>query len=150
LTKHIPTLKLLIVTKDMKILTLNLKRQYFDEILAGTKTHEYRDLFPENNDRFIRYRINGKEYKLNEIPSEEDEPGEITPVPIKYDAIKFLTGAYKGTRPYMIVEVLDAKINIPKDDDGNPIIVFDESTNTEFIMAQMDYTLGKVIEKFDR
>jgi hypothetical protein len=87
---------------------------------------------------------------LNEIPSEEDEPGEITPVPIKYDAIKFLTGAYKGTRPYMIVEVLDAKINIPKDDDGNPIIVFDESTNTEFIMAQMDYTLGKVIEKFDR
>ena len=131
----------------MKTLTLNLKRQYFDEILAGTKTHEYRDLFPENNDRFIRYRLNGKDYKLNEIPSEGEEAGEITPVPIKFDAIKFLTGAYKGTRPYMIVEVLDAQIIIPKDGDGDPIVIYDEATDTEFYMAQMDYTLGKVLEK---
>ena len=133
----------------MKILTLNLKRQYFDEILAGTKTHEYRDLFPENNDKFIRYVLNGKEYKVNEIPSEEDEPGEITPVPIKYDAIKFLTGAYKGTRPYIIVEVLSANILIPKDDQGNEIIIYDEAADIEFIMAQMDYTLGRILEKLD-
>ena len=131
----------------MKILTLNLKRQYFNEILAGTKTHEYRDLFPENNDKFIRYILNGKEYKVNEIPSEEDEPGEITPVPIKYDAIKFLTGAYKGTRPYIIVEVLSANILIPKDDQGNEIIIYDEASDIEFIMAQMDYTLGRILEK---
>lgn len=133
----------------MKILTLNLKRQYFDEILAGTKTHEYRDLFPENNDKFIRYVLNGKEYKVNEIPSEEDEPGEVTPVPIKYDAIKFLTGAYKGTRPYIIVEVLSANILIPKDDQGNEIIIYDEAADIEFIMAQMDYTLGRILEKLD-
>lgn len=133
----------------MKILTLNLKRQYFDEILAGTKTHEYRDLFPENNDKFIRYVLNGKEYKVNEIPSEEDEPGEVTPAPIKYDAIKFLTGAYKGTRPYIIVEVLSANILIPKDDQGNEIIIYDEAADIEFIMAQMDYTLGRILEKSD-
>ena len=133
----------------MKILTLNLKRQYFNEILAGTKTHEYRDLFPENNDKFIRYVLNGKEYKVNEIPSEEDEPGEVTPVPIKYDAIKFLTGAYKGTRPYIIVEVLSANILIPKDDQGNEIIIYDEAADIEFIMAQMDYTLGRILEKLD-
>lgn len=131
----------------MKTLTLNLKRQFFDEILAGTKTHEYRDLFPENNDRFIRCRLNGKDYKLNEIPSEDEEAGEITPVPIKFDAIKFLTGAYKGTRPYMIVEVLDAQIIIPKDGNGDPIVIYDEATDTEFYMAQIDYTLGKVLEK---
>ena len=131
----------------MKILTLNLKRQYFDEILAGTKTHEYRDLFPENNDRFIRYKLNGKEYKVNELPSEEEEPGEVIPVPIKYDAIKFLTGAYKCSRPYMVVEVLDVVINIPKDEDGNEIIILDEATGVEFIMAQMDYTLGIILEK---
>ena len=131
----------------MKILTLNLKRQYFNEILAGTKTHEYRDLFPEHTDKFIRYILNGKEYKVNEIPSEEDEPGEITPVPIKYDAIKFLTGAYKGTRPYIIVEVLSANILIPKDDQGNEIIIYDEASDIEFIMAQMDYTLGRILEK---
>ncbi len=133
----------------MKTLTLNLKRKYFDEILSGTKTHEYRDLFPENNDRFIRYILNGKEYKVNELPSEEDEPGEVDIVPIKFDAIKFLTGAYTGTRPYIIVEVLDANIIIPKDEDGNPYIILDEATGTDFIMAQIDYTLGKVIERFN-
>ena len=131
----------------MKTLTLNLKRKYFDEILAGTKTHEYRDLFPENNDKFIRYVLNGKEYKLSELPSEEEEQGEITPVPVKYDAIKFLTGAYTGTRPYIIVEVLDAQILVPKDDDGNEIIIYDEAADIEFIMAQMDYTLGKILER---
>lgn len=35
----------------MKTLTLNLKHVYFDQILAGEKTHEYRDIFPEN----VRY-----------------------------------------------------------------------------------------------
>ncbi len=44
----------------MKTLTLNLKRKYFDEILAGTKTHEYRDIFPENEKKFVYYQIGGK------------------------------------------------------------------------------------------
>ena len=81
--------------------------------------------------------------------NKQDEPGEVTPVPIKYDAIKFLTGAYKGTRPYIIVEVLSANILIPKDDQGNEIIIYDEAADIEFIMAQMDYTLGRILEKSD-
>jgi len=44
----------------MKTLTLNLKRKYFDEILAGTKTHEYRDIFPKNEKKFVYYQIGGK------------------------------------------------------------------------------------------
>lgn len=44
----------------MKTLTLNLKRKYFDEILAGTKTHEYRDIFPENEKKFVYYQIGDK------------------------------------------------------------------------------------------
>jgi hypothetical protein len=131
----------------MKTLTLNLKQIYFDEILAGTKTHEYRDLYPGYNDRFIRYVLNGKEYKENDLPSEEEEPGDVTPVPVKYDAIKFLTGAYKGTRPYIVVEVLDAKIFTPLDDEGNEIIMYDEASDIEFTVAQVDYTLGRILER---
>ena len=80
--------------------------------------------------RFIRYILNGKEYtSLEEMPSEEEEPGEVDVVPVKYDCIKFLTGAYNGKRPYIIVEVVDAENDL------------------EFIAAQMDYTLGKIIER---
>ena len=41
----------------MKTLTLNLKHVYFDQILAGEKTHEYRDIFPENVKIFVYYTI---------------------------------------------------------------------------------------------
>ena len=30
----------------MNILTLSIKQKYFDEILAGKKTHEYREIRP--------------------------------------------------------------------------------------------------------
>lgn len=49
----------------------------------------------------------------------------------------------------MVVEVADAKINFIKDENGEQIIVLDEDTGIEFVAAQMDYTLGKFIEKFD-
>ena len=32
----------------MNILTLSVKQIYFDEILAGKKTHEYREIRPTN------------------------------------------------------------------------------------------------------
>lgn len=131
-----------------KTLTLNLKRVYFDEILAGKKTHEYRDIFPENEKKFVYYQIGDKTFSGGEnLPSEEECPGEVIPHPVKYDRIKFLTGAYAGKRPYMIVEVVDAQINYIKDEQtGEQIIVLDEATGIEFIAAQLDYTLGKIIE----
>ena len=132
----------------MKTLTLNLKQVYFDEILAGTKTHEYRDIFPSNQKRFIRYILNGKEYtSLEEMPSEEEEPGEVDVVPVKYDCIKCLTGAYNGKRPYIIVEVVDAEVVFLTDEEGKDLILVDEENDLEFIAAQMDYTLGKIIER---
>ena len=132
----------------MKTLTLNLKQVYFDEILAGTKTHEYRDIFPSNQKRFIRYILNGKEYtSLEEMPSEEEEPGEVDVVPVKYDCIKFLTGAYNGKRPYIIVEVVDAEVVFLTDEEGKDLILVDEENDLEFIAAQMDYPLGKIIER---
>ena len=132
----------------MKTLTLNLKQGGFDEVAAGTRTHEYRDIFPHNQKRFIRYVLNGKEYtSLQEMPSEEEEPGEVDVVPVKYDCIKFLTGAVGGARPYVVVEVADAEVVFLTDENGEDLILVDEANDQEYIAAQMDYTLGKIIER---
>ena len=132
----------------MKTLTLHLKRVFFDEILAGTKTHEYRDILPGNQRRFIRYVLNGKEYtSLQEMPSEEEEPGEVDVIPVHYDCIKFMTGAKAGTRPYIVVEVKDAEVVFLTDEEGKDLILVDEENDQEYIAAQIDYTMGNILER---
>lgn len=126
----------------MNILTLSIKQKYFDEILVGKKTHEYREIRPTNAKKYITYLCDGKEYKADdELPEE----GEIELKPIKYDAIKLLTGEYRGKRPYIIVEVKDAEASILTDDEGNDIVY--TYKGEEYLAAQMDYTLGKILEK---
>lgn len=126
----------------MKILTLSIKQKYFDEILTGKKKHEYREIRPTNARRYIKYVCGGKEYDADaELP----EDGEVELKPIKYDAIKLLTGAYSGKRPYIIVEVKKAEVVIFTDDKGEDIVY--TYNGEEYLAAQMDYTLGEVIEK---
>ena len=97
----------------MNILTLSIKQKYFDEILAGKKTHEYREIRPTNAKKYITYLCGGKEYPADaELPEE----GEVELKPIKYDAIKLLTGVYTGKRPYIIVEVKAAEAVILTDE----------------------------------
>lgn len=128
----------------MKILTLSIKQKYFDEILAGEKTHEYREIRPNNAKKYFRYETAGKLYEnADDIPDGDDE---VHLVPVKYDAIKFLTGAYSGKRPYAIVEVKDAEVVILVDEDGNDI-EYEWTDGKVYLAAQMDYTLGKVLEK---
>lgn len=126
----------------MKILTLSIKQKYFDEILAGKKTHEYREIRPTNAKKYITYLCGGKEYKADE---ELPEEGEVELKPIQYDAIKLLTGEYKGKRPYIIVEVKSAEAVILTDENGKDITY--EYQGEEYLAAQIDYTLGKVLEK---
>ena len=57
----------------MNILTLSVKQIYFDEILAGKKTHEYREIRPTNAKKYITYLCGGKEYKADEELPEEGE-----------------------------------------------------------------------------
>lgn len=126
----------------MNILTLSIKQKYFDEILAGKKTHEYREIRPTNAKKYITYLCGGKEYKADE---ELPEEGEIELNPIKYDAIKLLTGAYTSKRPYIIVEVKAAEAVILTDENDNDIVY--EHQGEEYLAAQMDYTLGGILEK---
>ena len=39
----------------MNILTLSIKQKYFDEILAGKKTHEMRELIIRNGERALKH-----------------------------------------------------------------------------------------------
>lgn len=126
----------------MKILTLSIKQKYFNKILECEKPHEYREIRPTNAKKYITYFCNGKEYKAYE---ELPDDGEIELKPVKYDAIKFLTGAYTGKRPYIIVEVKDEEVSILTDDNGDDIVY--EYKGEEYLAAQIDYTLGEVLEK---
>ena len=126
----------------MNVLTLSIKQKYFDEILASKKKHEYREIRPTNAKKYITYLCDGKKYQVDE---ELPEEGEVDIKPIKYDAIKFLTGEYKGKRPYAIVEVKDAEVTIFTDENGNDIVY--PYNGEEYLAAQIDYTLGEVLEK---
>lgn len=130
----------------MKVLTLSIKREWFDKILAGEKDHEYREIRPNNSKRYVKYVHKGKEYDLDtydQIPVDNEEPKIVCR---KYDAIKFLTGAYSGKRPWALVEVKDANVDLFVDDD-NEYICYEWTDGKEYVMSQIDYTLGKVLDK---
>ena len=130
----------------MNILTLSLKRKYFDEILAGTKTHEYREVRPSNTKKYVHFLCEGKFYEDDDSAFDNvssDSPVEV--VAKKYDAIKFYTGAYSGKRPYMLVEVKEAEAIIMTDENGEDLILVD-GNGEEYIAVTVDYTLGKILE----
>ena len=130
----------------MKVLTLSIRQKWFDEIISGKKTQEYREIRPSNSSKYICYVLNGKEYKNpDDMPTEDEEPGEVTLLAVKYDAIKFLTGEYKGKRPYAIIELRSSEIQILTDENDQEIEL--EEKGVKYIAAQMVYNLGKVIEK---
>lgn len=130
----------------MKTLTLSIKRKYFDEILAGTKTHEYREVRPSNTKKYVHLLCEGKYFEDDDPAFEStnpDSPVEIVAKP--YDAIRFYTGAYSGKRPSMLVEVKNAEAVIMTDEDGNDLYLKD-GNGEDYLAVTVDYTLGKVIE----
>lgn len=131
----------------MKVLTLSIKQKWFDEIIAGKKTQEFREIRPVNAKKYFRYVLNGKDYTEETLPSEDEEPGEVVLTPVKYDAIKFLAGAYSGKRPWALVEVKNANIELLADENGNEIVY--EYNGNEYSAAQIVYDLGRVLERSD-
>ena len=130
----------------MKVLALTIKQQPFNEILTGEKTEEVRELRPTMYcSRYVVYRgDDGKVYKMASlVPKGVDCKPEI----VKYDALKLITGEQKGTRPYLIVEVKSAQIEVITDEDDN-VITYEKDGMT-YAMAQIVYKLGKVLDKFN-
>lgn len=114
----------------MKILTLQIKRQYLDEILSGEKTEEFREIRPKNAKKYIEYFT--------------DKNGEEDVKPVKYDAIQFFNG-YASDRPEVLIKVKKAEIEYIVDENDN-FIEYEENGEM-YLTAQMVYSLGKIISK---
>lgn len=119
----------------MNILTLIIKQKYFDEILAGQKTKETREIRHNNYKKYCELDEDG-------FAKFDEENGVF--VPKKYDAIRFYVG-YNKDRATALVEVTGANIGIFVDEEGKEIVY--EANGEEFIASYIDYDLGKVLEK---
>lgn len=130
----------------MNVLALTIKQEPFNEILSGEKKEEFRELRPTMYcSRFLVYR--GDDNKVYKMASQVPDGIDCKPEIVTYDAIKFITGEQKGKRPYMIVEVQDAQIEVITDE-KDEVITYEQDGMT-YALAQMVYSLGDIIEKFN-
>lgn len=123
----------------MKTLNLIIKQVYFDQIINGTKTQEFREVKPTTIKKLLQLDEDG--YEL------EDENGNA--IPIHYDAIQFYVG-YNKDRDSALVEVKDEYCEIFLDENNEPII-YEEGTDKdgnplEWVAEQVVFNLGKVLE----
>jgi hypothetical protein len=126
----------------MKTLTLSIKQIYFDQILAGSKTVETREVKPSNATKYVYFvdsATNTHYKRWKDIP---DGVGDIIIEPVSYDSLKLLAGAYKGTRQSCLVEVKGAEIFF-LEDENNEKIFYDEA-DLEFPAMLIDYQLGAI------
>lgn len=133
----------------MNVLYLTIKQKYFDAILAGTKKEEFREVRPTTFSKYLRYLVCGEEFKsLNDVPDEDKyikdlEENGFDVVPIEYDALKLCVG-YAKERDEMLVEVKGITLESFVDDNNEPI--YYEYKGNQYIMSQMVYELGDIIE----
>ena len=117
----------------MKVLKLIIKQHWFDKILSGEKTQEFREVKPTTIKKLLELDEDGFE--------KEDE--NCNAIPIKYDAIRFFVG-YAKDRDSMLVEVKDAYCEMFVDEDGELIIY--QANGQDWIAEQVVYNLGKILE----
>lgn len=134
----------------MKILTLIIKQKWFDAILSGEKKIETREVRPTNT-KYISYQDNntGKVYKKDtDVPEAAwDSEKGVDTVINHYDAIQFWVG-YETNRPGALVEVKGAELIDVCDEETKEPIVYEHNGN-EYTMTEIDYHLGRVIEKMN-
>lgn len=158
--------------------TLNLiiKQIYFDLIVSGEKTEEYREIKDTTFSKYLDYDKNEGFLLLEELVHGEIDDldiysyneGEYPFVPRNYDFIKFAVG-YAKDRDQALVEVKDISFEIMKDSSGREIRFNwaeedetqedqgddDQSANTTIIpdekgmyaLWQIVYHLGKVMRE---
>ncbi|WP_018675746.1 hypothetical protein [Riemerella columbina] len=117
----------------MKILTLQIKRNFLDQILAGEKTDEFRDILPKNEKKYCKI-----------VYHKDQDAYEVTEV-VKYDAIRFFNG-YKTDRPEVLIEIKNAFVDFEVNEDGE-CIEWEMEDGTTYPICCMVYQLGKVLER---
>ena len=135
---------LLINYTIMKVLKLDIRQKPFDDILSGKKDFERREIKPSNVKDYVLFVVDGKEYE-----NEEDVPDSDTEVMVKakaYDQLKLVTGKYEGKRPYIIVEVKDARVEFLFDENGD--FITGTEKGKEYAIAHIVFELGNIVETF--
>ena len=131
-------------------ITICGKEYEINEKISGEKTIETREVRPTNT-KYISYRDNntGKVYKKDsDVPeSAWDSEKGVDTVINHYDAIQFWVG-YETNRPGALVEVKGAELIDVCDEETKEPIVYEHNGN-EYTMTEIDYHLGKVIEKMN-
>lgn len=129
----------------MKVLNLIIKQKWFDEILAGRKTEEYREVRPTTFKKYLKYVVNDKVYDSLDDPELAHLNGDFDfdVDVIEYDAIRFYVG-YNKDRDSALVEVKDAFITFLTDENGEDLTY--EYKGDIYVEAEMTYVLGKILE----
>lgn len=135
------------------IITLQLKGEFFEQIVSGEKKEEYREITEKNEMKFVEHKLGQKTDMSGEPMFDEngkpvmgmyavaDENGNS--VPIHYDAIQFLNG-YHADRACMLIEIKGAETSVIVDEDGNDY-AYDTEDGDEFIPEMLTYDLGDII-----
>ncbi len=150
---------------EKEILYLPIKQTFFDQIIAGTKREEFRDITPTTFKKYLDCDENGNPWIDDEVLNEDDlsfydadllmacKDGKF-PFYFRED-IKYLKLAvgYTKERDMALVEVTKITSCIGKDKNGNPArLDFDvegnviPNENGKFCMWQAIFHLGKIIE----
>lgn len=147
-------------------LYLTIKQVYFDQIMAGTKKEEYREISPNTYKKYLDCNEYGDPYYDLDILSDDEADwyGEELLMACKdgkfpfffKEDIKYLNLAvgYNKVRDTAIVEVTDITPMIGKTpkgqelrfdygDDGKAIL----NPNGQFCMWQAVFHLGEIVEK---
>lgn len=117
----------------MKILTLIIKQSYFDLILSGEKTQEFRDLRPKSIKRYCQVDEGGLEIVKDGIILTRE-----------YDAIRFYV-SYNKNRATALVEVKGSEVELFVDE--NDEFIECEENGEKYLMAQIAYDLGEILEQ---
>jgi hypothetical protein len=141
-------------------LYLPIKQIYFDQIIAGTKKEEYREIKDTTYKKYLANQDGALDYD-DELINEEDEmfgdpyaynSGKYPYCPIEYKYLNLAVG-YAKDRDTALVEVTDITFQVLKNNKGQEVIFdFNEEDKPIFTPKghcafwEIVYHLGKVIE----
>ena len=144
-------------------LYLTIKQKYFDEIVAGTKKNEYREIKDTTATKYLDTWKEGGEMGLflKEDAIDFDPQGDICIyndgvypyIPKDYKFLRLAVG-YAKDRDEAVVEVVDITFEVMKTKEGKEAR-FDISRDDDFIADEngpyaiwmVNYHLGEVVEK---
>ena len=119
-----------------KVLTLIIKQTYFDQILAGTKKQEFREVKGTTYKKLVKVDKSGENFLF-------DENEHL--IPIHYDALLLFVG-YHSVRDSALVNVKSAEEKFFTDENGEVVKVELDDGTTAY-PSQIAYNLGDVLAK---